>query len=123
MSANRLDVLKALIELSSPLNDLRSSLQKFDWDFQGVPIEFGRIHLVNVLRRYLNRELVATDIEQWANLLEAREDIFFEKNAEGQLDEVLYELANPVLTASLDDDRASAIIEALTGGLSREFDL
>lgn len=114
MNKNRLALVKALIELSLPLDELDSRLREFDWDFEDAPIELRRTHVIYALGRYLNGELSASDVERWANLVEGREDIYFEESSGGQLDEVIYELANPTLTASLDEVHASTIIEALS---------
>lgn len=113
MSENRLNLIKELVEFSCPLELLELRLQKFDWDFEGVPIKLSRAHLVNLLTRYLNQELSANDVEHWANLIEGREDICFESGSEKQLDHALYQLANPTLTAPLNEGRASAIVSTL----------
>ncbi|WP_156811082.1 hypothetical protein [Cupriavidus sp. USMAHM13] len=114
MNKNRLDTVRALVELSFPLDEIESRLREFDWDFEGEAIELSRAHLIDVLRRYLSRELSVSDVERWANLIEGREDIALEKRSEEKLDEVLYELANPALMVPLDESHASAIIEALS---------
>lgn len=113
MNEGRLDVIKALIELSCPLDVIGSRIREFDWDYEGIPVELSRVHLASVLRRYLNKDLSAGDVEQWANLLEGREDVCFESGSEEQLHEVLYQLANPYLTAPLSEIHAKALVESL----------
>lgn len=59
-----------------------------------------------VLERYANGELSDRDVENWANLVEGREDIQVEENDK----EVLFELANPELTQQLSRARALEIL-------------
>lgn len=68
---------------------------------------------MTILRRYLEGTLSDKDIETWANLIEAREDICFETRFEKQTKEILYELANPTLTQPLDRKRANVLLEIL----------
>jgi hypothetical protein len=85
-----------------------------DWDYEGDGVELTRRHLSAVLQRYLQAVLSARDVEVWANLIEAREDVCFDANYEREIEEVLYELANPTLTQPLDRSRASSLIKTLT---------
>lgn len=110
MNNDRSVVVENLINLSRPLDDLRQQLSSFDWDFEGVAIVLNRHHVVNVLSRYLRGELTAIIVEQWANLLEGREDISFDRIHEKWIADTIYELANPVLTARLNMTRAHELI-------------
>ena len=110
MNQNRLEIVKSLIELSRPLDAVAVTICEFSWDYEGEPVELRREHLVSVLSRYLSGKLSASDVEKWANLLEGRDDICFEKGSEEWINEVVYELANPSLTMPLDIDRARILI-------------
>lgn len=114
MNKARLEVMTALVEFSWSLALLDSSVRGFDWDYEGNPIELNREHLIDVLQRYLNKELMASDVENWANLLEGREDINFESGAEDLVDETLYQLANPDLTTPLTEGLAKNLIGNLS---------
>jgi hypothetical protein len=72
-----------------------------------------RLHLVRIAERYLKGDLLANNIELWANLLEGRDDISFESGYEKELSNFVYELANPLLVGSLDGKRATEIIDLL----------
>jgi len=59
--------------------------------------------------------LTADDIEVWANSIEGRDDVDFDENNEELVGEILHELANPLLTYMLDEDRAKQLVEKLGG--------
>jgi hypothetical protein len=110
----RRSAVQALLEMSEPLDSVFQRLQHFGWDYEGVPVLLERKHLVRALQKYLGGELMAADIEKWANGIEGREDIDFEEQYEGVIDETLYELANPLLTMQLEKLRAQALIVELS---------
>ena len=110
MNQKRFEVVKSLIELSCPLDVIAATICEFNWDYEGEPVELSRKHFVNALSLYMSGELSASEVEKWANLLEGREDIFFEKGSEEWIEEVMYELANPSLTVPLDIDHARTLI-------------
>lgn len=113
MNNDRSVVIENLLNFSRPLDELQRQLSGFDWDFEGVPVVLHRDHIVRVLRRYLNAELTASMVEQWANLLEGREDLCFDGKHEKWITETVHELANPLLTARLEAARARELIEGL----------
>ena len=80
---------------------------------EGDSAKLTRCHLASALQHYLDHSLSASDIEAWANLIEAREDVFFEVGHDSQIEEVLHELANPLLTQSLDLSRAAELRASL----------
>jgi len=110
----RLAVVSDLLELARPVEEIAAQLAAMEWDYEGDGVELARRHLSAVLRLYLEAALLAKDVEVWANLIETREDVCFEAGYEQQIEEVLYELANPTLTQPLDQGRASTLLETLT---------
>lgn len=110
---NRLAVIRDLLEITRPLAEISAQLGALDWDYEGDGVELTRHHLVSALQRYLDNSLSASDIEVWANLIEAREDVSFEVGHDQQIEEVLHELANPLLTQTLDLSRAAALRASL----------
>ena len=109
----RLAVVRDLLELARPLNEIATQLARFNWNYEGRGLELTGQHISVVLQRYLEAKLLAKDVELWANLIEARDDVCIEASRRQQIDEVLYELANPTLTQSLDKDLAGMLIQML----------
>jgi hypothetical protein len=110
MTNDRLETIRLLIELSLPLESIAARVRIIDWDYDGETIELDRAHVANVLTRYLDGTLSAVDVERWANLLEGREDISFDARSSDWLDEVIFQLANPGMTAALDAELAAKLI-------------
>jgi hypothetical protein len=110
MNNDRSIVIENLLNFSSPLDELQRQLSIFDWDFEGIPTVLLPKHIAHVLRRYLSGELTASMVEQWANLIEGREDIRFEIKHEKWAKDTVYELANPVLITPLEITRARELI-------------
>lgn len=112
----RLSWIRALLDLSVPIPELRSHLREFSWDYEGDEEIITCAQLSNVLSRYFRNELSDADVEAWANLVENREDVRFQQSHERQIRDVVFELANPTLTQRLDKNRASILISELTTG-------
>jgi hypothetical protein len=110
---DRRAVLLYLLTFSKTIGELKIMLASLSWDYNGPPIIFNRSHLINVLQRYLNKELSDSDIENWANLVECREDIDFEKNYSTELSQIIYQLANPVLEGKLDAENCKKMIAVI----------
>lgn len=112
--ATRDRVLCDLINFSEPVSVMAKNLGAIDWDFDATPIELNSTHLKNVLQRYIGGDLTSGEVEDWANLIEGREDIDFESNYSQFLSDAIYELANPELTEPLSEQRAKEIIQHIS---------
>jgi hypothetical protein len=108
----RLNTVRDLLELKRPIQEVLYQLKNINWDFDGDGVELTTSHLKNALLLYLDGILSASEIEAWANAVECRDDIYFESN-NGRIDDVLHELANPLLTYRLDPSRARTLIDVL----------
>jgi hypothetical protein len=113
MMDDRLLVVKALVQLSVPLDSIAARLREYEWDYEGQQVELGPGELVKLLERFLSRQLSAGDLERWANLIEGREDISYERESELLIGEVIHDLANPLLSQYMDDDRATLLLGEL----------
>jgi hypothetical protein len=96
-------LLRSLIKRERPTNGIVKELAQFPWDsetaLQTVTVEDG----VSVLRRFLIGELNATDLEDWANAIEGREDLEYGSGPRGQvLKRVIVEMANPTMYRQID---------------------
>jgi hypothetical protein len=99
--------------LDRPIADLKAAIQSLDWDAE-PEIVLLRSHIVSALQRFALNQLSTKDLEEWANLIECREDIEFEREYEHDLSNAIFSLANPELQGSL-ASIASTLIERLSG--------
>ena len=109
----RFDVLRNLVAFNKPLSVLADSLSKFDWDYEGQPLIVMASQVREVLTRFLAGEYSAQELEDWANLIECREDLEFEEKKHEEIANVIYCLANPVLEGEITADSCKALIASL----------
>ncbi len=114
---NRLAVVRDLLTFSTPLKKAMTQLSMTDWDYDGIGVELTKKHIAMALRRYIQGELSESDIENWANQIEGREDVRFAFGHEQEVEDLIFELANPTLTYPLSIPRAKALLGT---GLSQE---
>ena len=109
----RHDLVRDLLELTLPLESIIRELAAMTWDYDGEGVELTQGHLASVLQRYLCGEVCEADIELWANQVEGRDDIQLDSRSESAIEEVLHELANPLLTQPLERIRAQQLLRKL----------
>ena len=110
---NRLATIKRLVEFRESIDSLEKSVRELSWDYEGACFNLTRSNIFEVLFRYLRKELNAEEIERWANLIECREDIDFEKGHEEKLSETIFNLANPALQGNLAEDYCRELLASL----------
>jgi hypothetical protein len=87
----RSDILEDLINLNIRPAVLTEELAMYEWDSPS-PIILIDIEVVsNVVSRYVKDEINYSDLEEWANAIECRDDIGFEST---RLQEFISEIAN-----------------------------
>jgi hypothetical protein len=108
-------ILCDLIEITRPLDEILINLKRLAWDSEVPLVTLEQRHLASVLRRYRDGNLSGEAVEIWANAIEGRDDIGYEPDTiAGRL---LFELANPRLTARLTPARASELLDLISEGL------
>ncbi len=93
----RQEYLNALVNFDQPLSTILPILKTFPWDSSEAIITLKKEHLIDILDRYLNNALSATDLENWADAIECREDIAYETDYEAIINDIIFYLANPTL--------------------------
>ena len=100
--------LQELIEYRKKLSEIHEALAAYEWDLEEELVQLERRHVVRVLQRFMDGDVSSDEIEEWANLIECRDDIGYHKVAE-----VLHILANPVITEELTHELAVRLINEL----------
>jgi hypothetical protein len=108
---NREELLRRLVRFERPLEPLLSLLGAAGWDSHRELVRVAPADIENALRLFLQNRTTAEQVEEWANAIECREDLAMTELVES----VIYELANPLLTEPLSNERTSALIERLHG--------
>ena len=107
---NRQCILKNLAEFSKPIVELSNDLLSLTWDYEGKPFIIHSDQVLEVLNRYVSGNLSSEEIENWANLIECREDMDFDKEERVTLEKIIYQLANPVLEGEITSDLCHEMI-------------
>ncbi|MDZ7923837.1 MAG: hypothetical protein U5M23_07190 [Marinagarivorans sp.] len=115
---NRLEVLKQVIAFDRPVDDLALALSQFEWDYEGQPLIIHGSHIRSILNKFLAGEVNAKELENWANLIECRDDLEFDEGQREVLENIIYCLANPMLQGEL----TISFCENLLGDLDKSDD-
>ncbi len=103
MIEERAVLLKKILEVRDDIRALYLNLSQYGWDCDEELVTLKQDHALSVLDRYLNGQLTDDDVEDWANMIECREDVGFENKC---LREFIHEMANPLLTQPLSEQTA-----------------
>jgi hypothetical protein len=101
---------RALTAILAQDGDLASNLAQLGalgWDSDVNLATLTREHARRLLDAFLAGQVSAVKCQQWAEALEAREDVGFEAGYEEQLTLLVFELANPDITERLTPPRAA----------------
>ena len=109
----RKDALSDLLFYHAPIELLQRQLKAFPWDSEEVLAVVTTAHVTHILQRYLAGELLASQVEDWANAIEGREDLAYFPTQQALIEEVIHQLANPLLTIPLSEANAEALIAKL----------
>jgi hypothetical protein len=106
---NRIEALDALLNIRKPLTEISEVLIQFPWNNEELLVlEVPQIR--RVLEQYLSGVISESFVEDWANLIECRDDISFDKKNNTFIKELMHTLANPYLTRRLTHNRAKFLI-------------
>jgi hypothetical protein len=108
MSADRKELLERFLAFEKPLEPILAELRTFPFDCDVPFVAVEPAHIIAALRRYAADKLTAEEIESWADRLEMHDDV-----DASSVREVIWELANPLLTAPLTVKRAEELIREL----------
>jgi hypothetical protein len=109
----RRDLLKSLVDFTLPASSLRERLAALPWDSEGV-VSLSASQVLQILKRFLDGRISVVELAEWADLIEGREDIEFEKDFDSLLKQLIFEFANPALTREKPRDVALKWIDRLT---------
>jgi len=109
---SRKEILFSLINLDKPIQIVMKDLALLEWNTD-EQITLSMHHIQSILLRFIEEKLTSHEIEDWANAIESREDIQFSPVDENLIKEIIYELANPLLTTPFNKKRAYEMLALL----------
>lgn len=82
-------------------------LATLPWDYPKPLVRLTYDHIRSVLLRFLAENLDAKDVQEWADLVEIRDDIEF---ADERTQEVIHMLSTPQIHFPIDDQLAQLLL-------------
>ncbi len=107
----RIDILQDLVQCEGDLNAIDKELRQFPWDMDDPLIIMDNGHFLNVLQKAVSGEISMTHLEDWAKIIECREDLGF---GHDDLWEMITELANPVLFGGCSKERLLELMKQIS---------
>jgi len=112
----RAQLLERLVQGQEPAEPLMEALAKLGWDWDEEPLLVLQAqHIESMLERFLNGEITAAALADWADRLEVRDDVGLDPKREETLKDLLFRIANPELNGPLTKDTAEAMRAELHG--------
>jgi hypothetical protein len=68
-------ILNEVVSFSLPIKELSIKLKELNWDYSSEPLEIKALHVIDIMNKYIQGIYNSGEIEQWANLIECREDL------------------------------------------------
>ncbi len=115
----KIDILLNLINFAKDISAIKSDLAKIGFDSESELVTITKNTIVNILNRVIDKEISYDLLEEWANLIECREDIGYEDEI---LQEIIFELANPCLYGKIDKEKIYMILDKIKYGRSETND-
>ncbi len=106
---NRVEALEQIITFGEHRNQAFGVLASFGFDCELELFEVNNEILKVVLNKYLSNFIDSDELEEWANFIECRDDINYEK-VEG----FIYALANPELMGEISHNKIRKMLEVLS---------
>ena len=107
---NKTSILLDLVYFKNNIDTLKNMLSQIGFDSETELVSMSRDDIVEILQRSLDKKISFLEIEEWANLIECREDIGFEDE---KTQEMVFKLANPYLYGELDEKQVLSYLNEL----------
>ncbi len=98
-----------VVRYELPLDDTLAMLRAYGWDSDVELYILEAHHVLALLDRFLAGELSPSQVQQWAELIEMRDDLGIDPGTSDLLRRIVFRLANPELNGSITQDLAIEI--------------
>ena len=107
---DEIGILLDLAHFKNNIDALKNMLSQIGFDSETELVSMSRDDMVEILQRSLDKKISFLELEEWANLIECREDIGFEDE---KIQEMIFKLANPYLYGKLDEKQVLSYLNEL----------
>mgnify|MGYP000853842888 CR=1 FL=1 len=112
---SRTSLLAELVEQPVAQAATVEELRAYPWDCDEHLYIVTKAHIRNILSSFYAGLIDATQVRDWANRIEGRDDIGYESGGEGVVNEAIFWLANPYINYPIDENigqRIEALFES-----------
>lgn len=107
---HKTSILLELVHFKNNIDTLKNMLSEIGFDSETELVSMSRDDIVKILQRSLDKKISFLELEEWANLIECREDIGFKDE---KTQEMIFKLANPYLYGRLDEKQVLSYLNEL----------
>lgn len=107
---SRKQILLEIFNVEGDLTKLQNEIHEFPWDSEIPFLIVNKDDLAKTIQKFVLSDTLFLEVENWANLLECRDDVQYEPE---ELKEYIFELANPYLNGEITKERLQEIINKL----------
>ena len=107
---DKIGILLDLVPFKNNIDTLKNMLSQIGFDSETELVSMSRDDIAEILQRSLDKKISFLELEEWANLIECREDIGFEDE---KTQEMIFKLANPYLYGKLDEKQVLSYLNEL----------
>ena len=107
---HKTSILLDLVHFKNNIDALKNMLSQIGFDSETELVSMSRDDIVEILQSSLDKKISFLELEEWANLIECREDIGFEDK---KTQEMIFKLANPYLYGKLDEKQVLSYLNEL----------
>lgn len=109
----RPELIRLILDGHFPVKPLRDELAAYPWDADEPLVTLRPDHIGRILERFLGGELTSQNVQEWAEAVEARDDVDFADVPERDLPGIVFILANPDINGPLTPDLARGLLTRL----------
>lgn len=107
---DEIGILLDLVHFKNNIDTLKNMLSQIGFDSETELVSMSKDDIAEILQRSLDKKISFLELEEWANLIECREDIGFDDE---KTQEMIFKLANPYLYGKLDEKQVLSYLNEL----------
>jgi hypothetical protein len=111
---SRSAVLTELINGKGSIEYFRDRLRDFKFDSDFIVVLKSE-NIINILSEFIEGNITDEYVENWAEIIEVRDDIGFDEKNDNEIKQAIHDLANPILSGTLNKEMAIKICHSLQG--------
>ena len=110
----RADLIAQIAKFQSDITSAKKEIQNYPWDCDNELYILTRSDILNVFERYLSGSIKTEELSSWADFLECRDDLGYEKGSEEIIDKIIFWLGNPDINYPINKELVLQLKEELT---------